>query len=134
MDLSPDRIGIAVVEHAGRYLVGVRGDDAPLPGKAEFPGGKCAPRERSREAVVRECLEETGLPVVPVELLAEKSHDYPHGRVQLAFWRCRPANPIDVREEHRAFRWVAAAELASLDFPEANAEVVRGLIDTSKTR
>ena len=35
------RIGIAVVESAGRILVGQRAADVPLPGLAEFPGGKC---------------------------------------------------------------------------------------------
>lgn len=120
-------IGVAVVEHAGRYLIGVRGAGAVLAGKAEFPGGKCEPGETPRDAAVRECLEETGLAVVPIELLLEKSHDYPHGAVHLAFWRCRPANPSDVRQDHHGFQWVAAATLRSLDFPEANAEVVRML-------
>ncbi|MEX1095952.1 MAG: (deoxy)nucleoside triphosphate pyrophosphohydrolase [Planctomycetales bacterium] len=122
------QVAIAVVEHAGRYLVGVRGDDVALPGRAEFPGGKCDPGESPRDAAVRECLEETGLAVVPVELLLEKSHAYPHGALRLAFWKCRPANPFDVREKHAGFRWVDAAELAALDFPEANAEVIRVLV------
>lgn len=127
MEPSPFRetIGIAVVEHAGRYLVGVRGDGVVLSGKAEFPGGKCEPGESPHDAAARECLEEAGLAVVPVELLAGRSHDYPHGRVHLAFWRCRPANRSDVRERHHGFRWISAVELTALDFPEANAEVIR---------
>lgn len=32
------RIGIALIEHEGAVLVGVRGPDSTLPGKAEFPG------------------------------------------------------------------------------------------------
>ena len=35
------RVGIAVVEHANQYLVGVRGPIGPLAGYDEFPGGKC---------------------------------------------------------------------------------------------
>ena len=49
------RIGIAVVEHAGRYLVGIRGPDVPLAGYAEFPGGKCLPNESPEDCAVREC-------------------------------------------------------------------------------
>jgi 8-oxo-dGTP pyrophosphatase MutT (NUDIX family) len=60
MPEAATRIGIAIVEHAGRFLVGVRGDGSPLSGKAEFPGGKCHENESPAECAVRECLEETG--------------------------------------------------------------------------
>ena len=39
------RVGIAVVEHNKRYLVGVRGPTGPLAGYDEFPGGKCIANE-----------------------------------------------------------------------------------------
>ena len=52
---SPKRIGIAVVEHEGRYLVGTRGPDGPLAGYAEFPGGKCLPDELPEMCAIREC-------------------------------------------------------------------------------
>ncbi|HUG19005.1 MAG TPA: NUDIX domain-containing protein, partial [Planctomycetaceae bacterium] len=55
------RVGIAIVEHQGRYLVGTRPADADLPGKLEFPGGKCEEGESPEHAATRECLEETGL-------------------------------------------------------------------------
>ena len=54
-------IGVAVVEHGGRYLVGVRSEDRTLSGKAEFPGGKCEPHESPMSCAVRECKEEAGI-------------------------------------------------------------------------
>ena len=36
--------GIAIVEHDGRFLVGVRQADQVLAGKAEFPGGRAHTR------------------------------------------------------------------------------------------
>jgi 8-oxo-dGTP diphosphatase len=123
----PTQVGIAVVEHQGRFLVGRRGPDGPLPGLAEFPGGKCAPEELPDAAAVRECLEETDLSVVADRELAVVAHDYPYGCVELHFWHCRPADADDVRDEHRGFRWAPLAELSSLPFPEANAAVVRAL-------
>lgn len=114
------RIGIAIVEHAGRFLVGVRGEGSPLPGKAEFPGGKCDGGESAAACAVRECLEETGLTVAPVRLLDQRIHEYAHGTVELTFWLCEPLSQDDVKESHLGFRWASREELSSLDFPEAN--------------
>jgi len=121
------QIGIAVVEFEGRYLVGVRGPNGPLPGLHEFPGGKLLPGETPEAAAVRECLEETGLAVMAESMLATGEHDYPHGRVELFFVRCRPLAP---RETALAgsFEWVPAATLSSLRFPAANQAVVAALV------
>lgn len=117
-------IGIAVVENRGRYLVGFRGEDGPLAGFAEFPGGKCLPGETPRDCALRECREETGLDVAPVRLLLATTFAYPHGTVELHFWLCRPVDVAAVRSEQRGFGWLPTAELAALPFPEANAPVV----------
>ena len=118
------RIGIAIVEHSGRILVGVRGPDVPLAGCAEFPGGKCEPSETPTACAVRECREETGLAVLPVRLLQEKEFQYPHGAVQLHFILCQPVTAAEVRDQHGNFRWVLRDQLQSLPFPEANREVL----------
>ncbi|HUG92292.1 MAG TPA: (deoxy)nucleoside triphosphate pyrophosphohydrolase [Planctomycetaceae bacterium] len=121
-------IGIAVVEHEGRYLVGTRGNEGPLAGLAEFPGGKCGPEEVPAECARRECREETGLDVEPVQLLLRRPFTYPHGTVDLHFWLCRPARPGDVAADHHGFRWVAAADLDALRFPSANKPVIEKLV------
>ena len=123
------RIGIAVVESAGRILVGRRAANVPLPGLAEFPGGKCESDETPRSCAVRECQEETGLIVVPREHLATIEHSYPHGDVELHFWRCglSPGLPDNASPEI-PFRWIGFEELSSLEFPEANRTVVEQLM------
>lgn len=126
MTRNPVPIGIAVVERAGRYLVGVRPEGTPLAGYAEFPGGKCEPGEPPETCAVRECREEAGLAVEPVRLLDRRPWDHPHGRVELSFVLCRPAGNA---EPTPPFRWVTANDLAGLRFPEANAAVVRLLTD-----
>ena len=118
------RIGIAIVEHEDRFLVGVRGDDSPLAGKAEFPGGKCLVDESAADCAVRECLEETGLKVRPVRLLEKTVYEYPHGRVELHFWLCEAADPLTISDNHQGFRWVPREELKSRDFPDANGQVI----------
>lgn len=119
MSAEPVWIGVAVVEHDGRYLVGRRAPDRTLAGKAEFPGGKVEPHESPQSAAVRECKEETGLGVEPVRLLFEREFVYDHGTVDLRFWLCR-AKPEDVREDHNGFCWLTVDELLQEDFPDAN--------------
>jgi 8-oxo-dGTP diphosphatase len=122
-------IGIAVVEYKGKFLVGMRGPEGPLAGCAEFPGGKCRHGESPADCARRECLEETGLDVEPLELLLEIAYDYPHGAVQLDFWHCKVANPENVATDHNGFRWVPLNELSHLTFPEANKPVIALLSD-----
>lgn len=124
---QPVQIGIAVVEHRGRYLVGVRHEEGPLGGHAEFPGGKCQPGETPGLCARRECLEETGLDVRVVDLLMHRQFTYPHGTFDLHFWLCHPAPRAEVAENHKGYRWVPASELCSLNFPEANRPLVEVL-------
>ena len=128
----PARIGIAVVEHQGRYLVGVRPADGPLAGYSEFPGGKCHPGETPGLCACRECLEETGLDVSAVDLLMHRVFEYPHGAMDLHFWLCRPKQRAQVAETHKGYHWVPASELASLRFPEANGPLIEVLTESAK--
>ena len=123
------RIGIAVVESAGKILVGQRAAHVPLPGLAEFPGGKCEIDETPRSCAVRECQEETGLIIVPRDHLATIEHSYPHGDVELHFWHCglSPGLP-DHASPESPFRWISFDELPSLQFPEANRAVLEQLL------
>ena len=128
MQEAPAQIGIAVVEHRGRYLVGLRRDAEDLGGLAEFPGGKCNAGETSGLCARRECLEETGLDVQPLDLLMRRTYTYPHGTLDLHFWLCRPAPRAQIAERHKGYRWVPAAELSALEFPEANKPLIEVLV------
>lgn len=119
------RVGIALVEDAGRFLVGVRPEGTPLAGAAEFPGGKCDPGETPAACAERECFEETGVTVTAVECLETTTHTYPHGTVEIHFWRCHPVGMPG--ELLGTFRWVETKALASLPFPKANASVLQRL-------
>ena len=127
VSLTP--IGVAVVEHEGKYLVGIRNQNSTLAGKAEFPGGKKWKDESFRECAERECLEETGLPVEGRELIFETEWEYEHDAVLLQFWKCSPVDPSAVSSTHREFVWVSREELLSLPFPAANASLMQLLSD-----
>lgn len=124
---KPVPIGVAVVEHQGRYLIGFRPEGVPLAGYAEFPGGKCQAGETPGLCAARECLEETGLEVRVVDLLMHRQFTYPHGTFDLHFWLCRPTARAIVGQDHKGYRWVWAKELKSLQFPEANLPLIEAL-------
>jgi 8-oxo-dGTP diphosphatase len=132
-DDARERVAIAVVEHDGRYLVGTRGPDQPLAGRAEFPGGRCLPDEEGAACAVRECHEETGLRVTTVRKLWECRHTYAHGTLDLEYWLCRPERGEDADRAAGGFRWVPSDSLSSLDFPDANRTVLKILAAGNQT-
>lgn len=117
-------IGVAVVEYQGQYLVGIRGEQGPLAGYAEFPGGKCLPNERPADCACRECVEESGLEVTPARLLLNAAYEYAHGTVDLHFWLCHPSHPANVADRHQGFHWVAPADFKDYRFPEGNLRLI----------
>ncbi|HEX3997969.1 MAG TPA: (deoxy)nucleoside triphosphate pyrophosphohydrolase [Pirellulales bacterium] len=127
---SQQQIAVAIVEHDGRFLVGVRPPGRPLAGLSEFPGGKVLAGESVAEAAVRECREETGLTIAVGAPLSIVEHNYPHGRLALHFFRC---TLLDANRPVPAapFRWLDPHELAQLEFPEANRAIIRELLRQS---
>ena len=114
-------IAIAVVEEAGRVLIGRRPAGVPLAGLWEFPGGKVLGGETCEEAAARECLEETGLEIVVGMSYQTVRHDYEHGGVELHFFACRPNGS---RPARHPFVWVPRMDLGTYEFPAANAAIV----------
>ncbi len=119
------RVAVAVVRKGSSVLVGRRGDEGPLPGLAEFPGGKCLPDESPQQCAVRECREETGLIVAVRQRIEEVEHVYPHGRLRIVFFLCEP---LEDSEPRPPFQWIPMSDLASLPFPEANRLLLKKLL------
>ena len=119
---DPQQIAIAIVHYQGQYLVGTRAGDQVLGGYSEFPGGKVEPTESIEDAAVRECLEETGIPIEIIRHYPTVTHAYDHGVLELFFLACEPitAPPAPTPP----FRWVARQELQQLNFPAANQSVL----------
>jgi mutator protein MutT len=121
--MHPTRIAIAVVEQESCILIGQRPPGIPLAGLWEFPGGKIEPGESPQEAAVRECREEAGIEVQVTGCYLVHEEEYPHGRVELHFLSCRPA------QENRSpleapFRWVPRQQLGEYEFPSGNRKIL----------
>ena len=117
------QIAVAVVVHEGQVLVGRRSDDAAeQPGRAEFPGGKVEPHETSAAAALRECLEEAGIAIRPLERTFGVVLQEATPPLWITFhW----ATPLDPEAPPRSpFAWVPISALPHLNFPPANAPVL----------
>jgi 8-oxo-dGTP diphosphatase len=129
---DPIIVMAAVIERDGRVLVARRLKGTHLAGLWEFPGGKCDPGETHEGCLVREIAEELGVPAhVGGEILSVE-HTYPEKRVRLHFHTCA------IDGEPRAMigqelRWVERAALASLEFPEADKELIAILTKTRRS-
>ena len=113
----------AVIERDGAYLVTRRTGGVHLEGYWEFPGGKCDGDETLPECLRRELLEELGVDArIGSEILAV-THDYPERSVELHFFSCEllgSPSPLLGQE----MRWVKREDLASLQFPAADDELI----------
>jgi mutator protein MutT len=119
----------AVIEHEGRYLVTRRQRGVHLEGYWEFPGGKCEPGESLRDCLRRELLEELGADTLVGGELLSVTHHYAEKSVELHFIACTllgAPEPLLGQET----RWVARADLASLQFPPADDELIALLLRT----
>ncbi|RMF87229.1 MAG: (deoxy)nucleoside triphosphate pyrophosphohydrolase, partial [Nitrospirae bacterium] len=77
----------------------------PLASTWEFPGGKVEVGETLQAAVARECREEVGCAVAVVRPLPPIRYRYPHARVTLHPFLCRPLGAAVPREGQR-LRWL----------------------------
>ena len=114
----------AVIEKDDHFLMTRRLEGTHLAGKWEFPGGKCEPDETHAACLSRELHEELGVEADIGEEIFTVEHAYAERTVRLHFRRVvllDTPSPLQGQE----MRWVARAELRSLELPEAD----RGLID-----
>ena len=116
----------AVVEVDGRFLVTCRQQGVHLAGFWEFPGGKCDRDESLKHCLARELLEELDVPSrIGLELFST-THTYPDRSVELHFFRTELLG--DPRPQlGQEMRWVTREELATLEFPPADAKLIRML-------
>ncbi|MDB5352311.1 MAG: ADP-ribose pyrophosphatase [Planctomycetota bacterium] len=131
---GPIRVSIALIGRGGEFLIRRRPHlpGSPMPGLWEFPGGKCEENESPEQALVRECLEETGLMVRIRELRRRIEHLYPHGHVELHYFDCETEEPTAQPRPESGFRWVDAAALPELPFPEANEPILLELAEEDR--
>ena len=128
----------AIVNSQQQILLALRPDHVHQGGLWEFPGGKVEAGESVQQALVRELQEELAILPTSFSPLIEIHHDYADKSVFLDVWwvdeftenGVRPygSDPIDsLGQEGQLVRWVAASDLATYTFPEANTPIVEAV-------
>jgi len=127
------QVGVGgVVVADGRVLL-IRRGKAPLLGRWSIPGGTVESGETLEQALVREMAEETGLDVVPVQLLTvfdriDREGDRVVFHYVIVDYLCRCLSaPAAARAGSDALevRWVGAEALEPLNLTTKALEVVR---------
>lgn len=122
-------VAAAVVERDGRFLVTRRLAGTHLAGVWEFPGGKCDVDEALTACLARELHEELGVEARVGEEILRTAHAYDDRLVRLHFFRCQlRGEPTPVLGQE--MRWVTRDELLTLEWPPADAELIRVLTTT----
>lgn len=121
-------VAAAVIERDGRILLTKRLPKGHLPGLWEFPGGKLEPGESPTATVVRECREECGIEIEPVDIFEVTSHAYPERDVLLLFYACRWVSGEVQHIEVADHVWCLPSEIARYELPPADVPVVQKIL------
>jgi len=117
-------VSCAVIIEAGKVLCVQRGAGRHLAGKWEFPGGKVGIGETPEDSAVREVREELDLEIGVLRALMPVTHAYPDKTVRLFPFLCRITGGMLRLHEHQAYRWLAPAELPTLDWCDADGPIL----------
>lgn len=126
--MSSVHVAVGVIlDEKGKVLITRRATDSHQGGLWEFPGGKVEPGESLRDALSRELLEELGIVVAHAEPLTDIQHDYGDKQVRLEVHLVCEFTGQAKGLEGQPLAWVQPEQLASYQFPEANAPIIDAL-------
>lgn len=118
----PTQIVVAgAIIRGNTVLVAQRARPPALAGRWELPGGKVADGETEPAALARELVEELGLRAGDVVVDKRLGGDVAlSGSMTLRAYRVRLLTGEPRAHDHRALRWVTAAELGDVDWVPAD--------------
>lgn len=124
-----------LIEDGGARLLACRRPlGKALGGKWEFPGGKLESGESPAVALVRELQEELGIQVELGVALNPVVWDYGRGPLRLHAFVCHIVDGTPHPHEHSEIRWCRAAELAALDWAEADVPLLAEWLDRADAK
>jgi 8-oxo-dGTP diphosphatase len=125
------RVTCAIIEHQGKVLCAQRSARMKLPLKWEFPGGKIEKGESEVDCLSRECQEELNLVLSIIERMQPVLYEFELGKwLELIPFRCLLAGGKLELREHASAKWLPPEALATLDWAEADIDVLKNYLNS----
>ena len=121
--------GVALIRRGREFLISQRKKGDTFGSKWEFPGGKKDADETFEQCVAREVKEETGIDVQVHEKFMEIKRRYHERVIWLNFYLCSHLSGEPTPVDCDRVLWADVDELTQYDFPPANEEVIRRLME-----
>lgn len=119
-------VAAAIIIHDGKVFCPQRGYGEHKD-YWEFPGGKVEPGESPEEAVVREIREELGAEIAIDSYYQHVEYDYPKFHLSMDCYLCHVVSGHLTLLEHESAVWLAPADLGTLNWLPADADVIARL-------
>lgn len=129
------KVVAAVVTKDGKYLCmqRCRSRESYNSERWEFPGGKVEKDESDHEALIREIKEELDWNIYVGRKIATITHSYPGLTIELTAYWCKGDDEEFTMLEHLDAKWLAADELNSLKWTDADKKIVARILQDSIT-
>lgn len=114
----------AIIVRGSNILAVQRSPKSSHPWKWEFPGGKTDPHETADQCIVREIEEELSVNIGILHQLPAVEFDYGQKHICLVPFVCQILSGEINLTEHVAQRWFAFEEWESLDWQDADRELI----------
>lgn len=126
-------VAAAIIIENGKIFATQRGY-GEFKGGWEFPGGKIEQGETPKEACKREIKEELEVDIKVGELFDTVEYDYPNFHLKMYCYLCKISEGNIVLVEHEAAKWLTKENLDSVDWLEADLNLIEKLkqMDTKK--
>ena len=98
----------------------------------EFVGGKVEAGETRENALIRECREELGIIVEPLDVFMEVVHEYPDLTVHLILYNAVISQGTIQLLEHVDAQWVSPREIPQYSFCPADKEILARIMKNSQ--
>ncbi|HDM76126.1 MAG TPA: (deoxy)nucleoside triphosphate pyrophosphohydrolase [Deltaproteobacteria bacterium] len=126
---EPKLVTAALICSNNKILITQRPPDKLFPLQWEFPGGKVEPSEDPEDCLIRELKEELDVDIEVVDPFITVNHRYPEFYISLMTFWCKIKGGKIRLLEHSDYKWVELEELTSYDFVEADAILIKKIIE-----
>lgn len=114
----------AVIVKESKILAVQRGPESDHPWKWEFPGGKIHLQETAEQCILREIEEELSIRIEIMAKLEPVVFDYGVKQIRLIPFMVQISSGKIVLTEHVSKRWFEFTEWESIDWQEADRELI----------